>query len=167
MQRVSPILSTFMVAIHTLFLASFVFSVYKRNWPVLVLVATVFLKILIHAVTVAQPRYFMPAIALEWLVIALSVDDAMSSRKIIPFVLATASAAAIVFLLVIVSLKAQAYILTHDESVQRGSRSSRTQTVLCVPGLDPSSAVLDLTSCEKTQDRRSADDFNDGPELKA
>jgi hypothetical protein len=142
-QRASPILNISMIMLHTLFLASIVLGVYKRNWPILALTATVFLKILIHAVTVAQPRYFMPAIALEWLVIALSIDDAMSSNRIVPFVLATASAAAIVFLLAIVSLKAQAYILTHDESVQRVSQCSRTETITplhlkirlaCAPG---------------------------------
>jgi len=55
----------------------------------------------------------------------------------------TLGAVIVIFLLAIVSLKAQAYVLTHDEIVHRVSRSSKTETVLrlslkrrisCAPG---------------------------------
>ncbi len=129
MKKISPFLSTCMVVIHTLFLASFFSGVLRRSWPILVIALTILLKIFIHAVIVAQPRYFMPVIALEWLIIALSVDEAIKSRKIAQSVLITAGAAAVILLLAIVSFKAQAYILTHDENIQRADRFSLTEAM--------------------------------------
>ena len=85
------------------------------------------LKIFIHAVIVAQPRYFMPVIALECLIIALSVDYAIKSKKIAHSVLALVGAASIIFLLTIVSFRARAYILIHDENMQRISQCCRTE----------------------------------------
>jgi hypothetical protein len=129
MKRISTFLNTYMVVIHTLFLASLFYGVFRRNGPILVLSVTILLKVLIHAVIVAQPRYAMPVISLELLIIALSLDEAIKSKKIAQSVLITAGAAAIIFLLAIASLKARAYILTHDENIQRVSQFSLTDTV--------------------------------------
>jgi hypothetical protein len=132
-----------MVMIHTLFLASFFFGVFRRHWPVLVIAATILLKTLIHGVIVAQPRYFMPAIALELLAIALWIDDVLNSQELAQSVAITLGAVIVIFLLAIVSLKAQAYVLTHDEIVHRVSRSSKAEKALpihriirvaCAPG---------------------------------
>lgn len=118
-KKISPVINIFMVLIHALFLASLFSGALRRSWPILVIATAILLKILIHGVIVAQPRYFMPAIALEWLVIALSVDDAMKSRNIAQSVLVAAGAVAVIFLLTIASSKAQAFILVHDEIVQQ------------------------------------------------
>jgi hypothetical protein len=142
-QRASPVLNICMVVIHTLFLASCFSGLIRRRWAILVIASTVFLKMFIHALLVAQPRYFMPAIALEWLAIAIWIDDVLNSREVVQSVAITFGAVIVVFLLAIVSLKAQAYVLTHDESVQRVSQCSRTETITplhlkirlaCAPG---------------------------------
>jgi hypothetical protein len=88
----------------------------------------------IHALIVAQPRYFMPAIGLEWLAIALWIDDLLNSREIAQSVAITLGAVIVIFLLATFSLKAQAYILTHDENVQRVSQFTLTETMrICPP----------------------------------
>jgi len=145
-KRISRLINPFMVMIHTLFLASLLFGLFRRHWPILVVAATILLKTLVHGVIVAQPRYFMPAIALEWLAIALWIDDVIHSREIAQSVAITLGAVIVIFLLVIVSLKVQAYVLTHDENVQRVSQASKTETALpihriirvaCAPGRPP------------------------------
>jgi hypothetical protein len=119
MNTISPFLNACMVVIHALFLASIFSGALRRSWPILVIATAILLKILIHGAIVAQPRYFMPAIALEWLVIALSVDSAIESRDIAQSVLVAAGAVAVIFLLAIASSQAQAYILVHDEVIQQ------------------------------------------------
>ena len=133
-QRASPILNICMVVIHTLFLASCFSGLIRGKWSILVIVSAVFLKMFIHALIVAQPRYFMPAIGLEWLAIALWIDDLLNSREIAQSVAITLGAVIVIFLLATFSLKAQAYILTHDENVQRVSQFTLTETMrICPP----------------------------------
>jgi len=119
MKRTSPFLNSYILIVHAVFLASFFSGVLRCNWPILIITGTILLKIFIHAVIVAQPRYFMPVIALEWLVIALFIDYAIKGKKIAQSVLTIAGAAVVIFLLAMVSYKAQAYILTHDEIIQK------------------------------------------------
>ena len=128
-KKISPLVNTFIVMIHTVFLASFLGGVVRRNWPILAISATMLLKIFIHAVIVAQPRHFMPVIALECLIIALSVDYAIKSKKITQFILILVGAASIIFLLTMVSFRARAYILTQDENIQRVYRFSLTEAM--------------------------------------
>ncbi len=129
MKRASPFLNSYILIVHAFLLASFFWGVVKRNWPVLVLAGTILLKIFIHAVMVVQPRYFMPVVALEWLVIALFINDAIKGKRIVQSVLMIAGATIVTFLLVMVSFKAQAYILTHDEDIQRGNQFSITEPI--------------------------------------
>jgi len=63
----------FLLGIHGLFLIAVVVAIRKRNLPVLVLALAVFLKGALHAVLVAQPRYFLPVISLECLAIPLGL----------------------------------------------------------------------------------------------
>jgi hypothetical protein len=128
-KKMSPFLNTFILVIHTVFLASFFGGVLRRNWPILVISVTMLLKVFVHAVIVAQPRYFMPVIALECLVIVLSVDYAINNKKIIQSILILLGAAIIIFLVTMVSLRARAYILTQDEDIQRVYRFSLTETM--------------------------------------
>ena len=128
-KKMSPFLNTFILVIHTVFLASFFGGVLRRNWPILAISATMLLKIFVHAVIVAQPRYFMPVIALECLVIALSVDYAINNKKIIQSILILLGAASIIFLLTMVSLRARVYILTQDENIQRVYLFSLTEAM--------------------------------------
>jgi len=73
---------------------------------------------------VAQARYFVPVVALEWLVIALFINDAMKNKKIAQSVLIMAGGGVLILLLALASYQAQAYILTHDEDIQRVYRFS-------------------------------------------
>ena len=130
MRRILPSLNICTVIMHTLFVASCFSGLIRRKWSILVIASAVFLKMFIHAMIVAQPRYFMPAIALELLAIALWIDDVLNSREIAQSVAITLGAVIVAFLLAILSLKAQAYVLTHDENVQRVSQSSKTETAL-------------------------------------
>ena len=126
-EKISPFLDAFTVMIHAFFLASLLEGISRRNWPILAISATILLKIFVHAVIVAQPRYFMSVIALELLIIPLSVDQAIKSKNIGRSVLITVGAAAIIFLLAIVALKARAYILTQDDNIQREYRFSLSE----------------------------------------
>ncbi len=138
--------------IHTLFLASLFFGVLGRHRPILVIAATILLKTLVHGVIVAQPRYFMPAIALEWLAIALWIDDLLKNREIAQSVAITLGAIIVIFLLVIVFLKAQAYILTHDEIVQRVSQFTLTETMgKCSPTYIVDRSRLDALTEQSAQ----------------
>jgi hypothetical protein len=137
MKRTSSFLNSYILIVHAVFLASFFSGVLRRNWPILVIAVTILLKICIHAVIVAQPRYFMPVIALEYLAIALSIDYVIRSKKIVQSVLAIVGATVVIFLLAVMSSKAQAYILTHDEKIQRVYRFSLTEpmgrgSLICV-----------------------------------
>jgi hypothetical protein len=125
-KKISPFLNACIVVMHTVFLASLFSGVARSNWPVLVIAITILLKIFIHAVIVAQPRYFMPVIALECLIIALSIDFAIKGKRITQSVLIVAGAAVVIFLLTVVSFRARSYILTQDENIQRIYRFSLT-----------------------------------------
>jgi hypothetical protein len=68
-----------MAVLQALFMASFLLGVLRRNRAILVLGAAVLAKIALHALVVAQGRYFLAATALEILAIALGAWEAARS----------------------------------------------------------------------------------------
>jgi hypothetical protein len=124
-KRVSPYLDDWLVLIHTLFLASFFLGLLTRNRSILVIATAIGLKILIHGIIVSQPRFFIVVVALEILVIALGIEDALKDKSI-RYVPIAGGAMAVVLLLGVLSAKAQHYILAHDDVTQRVYRFSLT-----------------------------------------
>lgn len=70
-----PVLDFELATIQALFVASVLIAIRRRNWAVFVLAVAVMLKYAIHAVTVAQGRYFLTATVLEILVIAVALPE--------------------------------------------------------------------------------------------
>ncbi len=70
-----------MVALQALFMASFLLGAVRRNRAILILGIAVLAKIALHALVVAQGRYFLAATALEVLAIALGAWEAARSRN--------------------------------------------------------------------------------------
>ncbi len=66
-----------MIGIQALFLASVGLGLARRNGAILVISLSALMKIGLHAVIVSAPRFYMPATALELLVIALGLWEAV------------------------------------------------------------------------------------------
>lgn len=62
------------VLMHAAFVAALVTAVRRRHGAIAAIVLTMVLKVAIHALIVTQPRFFVPVVALELLVIGLAVD---------------------------------------------------------------------------------------------
>ena len=69
--RAGPLLLLEACAIHALFVAALLLGSWRRDAAVLVVAATVLAKMMLHAVLVSTGRFFVPAIALELVTIAL------------------------------------------------------------------------------------------------
>ena len=138
-----PGLAIEMAILLALFLAALLLA-----WPwrpaVRVLVAAVALKIGLHAVTVAQGRYFLAATSLEILVIALVLGETISrggqapQRRMIVVIGALASGAAAATVLCLLTPRALAWVQAHDVESQRvyrftlASRAEDPQLFDCV-----------------------------------
>jgi Dolichyl-phosphate-mannose-protein mannosyltransferase len=70
-----------MIAIQALFLASLGLGLARRNRAIFVLALAALLKVGLHAVLVSAPRFYMPATALELLVIALGAWEAVEVAR--------------------------------------------------------------------------------------
>jgi len=112
--------------LHLLFLASLMIGIWRRSWPILLLTLPIALKIALHAILVGQARYFFPVLALEILVVALGSEEAIKLRSPRTVGIALAGAVLGVVLLGIAGKRAEAFVLTHDENVQRTYRFSLT-----------------------------------------
>jgi hypothetical protein len=71
-----PFLRWEMAVILALFLAALFLALQTRNWPILVLSSFVVLKVVLHAVTMAQGRYFLSVTAVGILILALGLWEA-------------------------------------------------------------------------------------------
>ena len=69
-----------MACIHGLFLAALLIGVRRRNWAILALGLSIFLKYALHGIVAAQGRYFLPATAMEWMAIVLAVHELVVRR---------------------------------------------------------------------------------------
>jgi hypothetical protein len=74
--RMSPLLKLEMAGLQALFLTSVVLGVWRRNPAILAVALAALLKITLHAVIVAQGRFFTPATALEIVAVALGAWEA-------------------------------------------------------------------------------------------
>jgi hypothetical protein len=99
--RAGPVLDFELAAIQALFIAAVLIAIGRRNRAVLVLAAAVVLKYAIHAVTVAQGRYFLTATALEILAIGVAVLEVTAiTRKTIATALSIGAVLAVMALTV-------------------------------------------------------------------
>lgn len=72
----SPFVKVELMAIQALFLAAVGLGIARRNWAILAIAASALLKIGLHAVLVSTGRFYLPATALELVVIALGLWEA-------------------------------------------------------------------------------------------
>jgi len=112
----SRLLQIYPVAINLLFACSLIFALSHTqllNW-ITPLLATIVLKISLHAIIVSQPRYFLVVIALEILVISI-VWDAMLKKGNWKLSLRSIILGIVSILILIVAMNyARDYIMKHD-----------------------------------------------------
>jgi hypothetical protein len=123
-KKASPLLIDWLLIINTAFLASFSLGLFKRNWPIIIVASALLLKIMVHAVLVTQPRFFIAVIALEILVIALGTDEMRKGNAKETYAFLIAGILISIFLFGIISPMAKTYVLTHDDAGQRVYRFS-------------------------------------------
>lgn len=122
----APLLDFEMAAILALFLASAFLGVRWRHRAILVLAATVLLKVAIHAVVVTQGRYFLAVTALQLLVIPLAAWEAARRGQLETALVAVGTAAVAVFLLAGAAEHAMAGVREQDVVGQRVYRFALT-----------------------------------------
>ena len=116
----APILQFYPMMATALFLSSIFFALSQRYWlkwisPIL---ATILLKIGIHAVIVSQPRYFLVVVALELLTFAMITEMSFKPRNWKISALSLILGILSVWALSSLTVQAQNYVLTHDEFPQ-------------------------------------------------
>lgn len=118
----NPLLRYYPLAVHAVFLASLFFAIWHRGRlfrlisPIAI---CILLKIGFHAVTVAQPRYFLVVVALELLSIAVIMDEAIKPEWRRLFIGCMIIGILIAFCLFILLSSAETFILTHDDIVSK------------------------------------------------
>src|SRR6185295_12800625 len=110
-----------LVVVQALFFAA-LFLALRRNPAVLVLSVAIGLKVVLHAVTVAQGRYFLAVTALEILVIALGFWEVQRLRSPHRAVAAFGAGTAVALALLLFTPRAMASVQAHDRDVQRTYR---------------------------------------------
>jgi hypothetical protein len=131
---IKPLLAFYPIFIHGLFLVSVFFIFSKRDpllkWTASIL-ATIILKIGLHAVIVSQPRYFLVVEALEMLIIAIALD-AMTRKENWKKTLRSAVLGLIsVAALLVITAQAQKYVQTND------IQSSRNEAIIQAINFEP------------------------------
>jgi len=146
-ENLTPLLQFYPQFIHGLFLSALFFSLTRiqlLKWisPILLTIA---LKVGLHAVIVSQPRYFLPVIALEILVIAM-VWDAMLERVNWKLTLRSIFLGVVsVFLLIIIMNNAKKYIEKHDVVLQPSYTISTYTGIVELPcAKNPMAAVSEV-----------------------
>jgi hypothetical protein len=124
----SPLLKVELIALQALFLASVGLGLARRNGAILVLALAALLKIGLHAVLVATGRFFVPATALEIVVVALGAWEASrwESLRVPAKALAWGVAGSIALFLVAKPLYSRLRILDSGEDEQRTYRFTLT-----------------------------------------
>ncbi|HYX26732.1 MAG TPA: hypothetical protein VFC23_21440 [Thermoanaerobaculia bacterium] len=117
------LLAAELAAVQALFLAALILGALRRQPAILVLAAAIFLKIAIHAVTVAQGRYFLAATALQILAVVLGLWEA---RRVVPRsrlpVSALAAGTAVVVILALLSPRLARAVQDRDRDEPRAYR---------------------------------------------
>jgi len=114
----NPLLRYYPLAVHAVFLASIFFAIWQRGrlFRLAGLIGiTVLLKISLHAVTVAQPRYFLVVVALELLTIAIVMDEAVKPEWRLLFLGWLVMGIVIATCLFMLLSSAETFILSHDD----------------------------------------------------
>jgi hypothetical protein len=115
-----------MAAIQGLFLAALIIGVWRRNGTILLLSSAVLLKYGIHAVIVAQGRYFYAATALEILAIAIAAYEVWTTpaarRRVLVPALALGLGLLFALGLLFVRLRLELYVQSRDVDQQRTYR---------------------------------------------
>jgi hypothetical protein len=125
-----------MVGLFAAYLTVLVLAVGRRAWPLLMIAGVVILKLGLHGVTVAQPRYFVPVTALALL--SLGLAAALPGARPTAEQWATAAVLGTVTLaaLLVAGRRAEAYIVRAEEQlvytfiVQDPSRAGRLRCVV-------------------------------------
>lgn len=115
-RRTAPWLRFELTCIQALFLAALFVGLWQRSAAVLLLAAAVALKVGIHAVVVAQGRYFLAATALEILAVVVAAWEVARRREARPAgaALAFGLAAAVLLFLAAPRLEARARARDHE-----------------------------------------------------
>lgn len=104
-----------LVLLHAMFLWALVIGLMMRSRTIGLVSLTIFLKVAIHAVLVAQARYFIPVIALEALCCGLAVEAALGRKYMRSSVTAGLTAIVLLAVLWFVQAKSEQYFLAHVE----------------------------------------------------
>jgi hypothetical protein len=114
--RVSRALDPIPLAVLGLFFGALLFGVGPRP-PMLALAAAIFLKIGIHAVTAAQPRYLIVVAALALMGLAFAAVEGRRAASAMRMTGAVVAGLVLAFVAGRLGGRAEAYVLAHDEQL--------------------------------------------------
>lgn len=164
--RAVPWLRVELACLQALFLAALLVGVRHRNAPILLLTAAIVLKVGLHAVVVAQGRYFLAVIALEMLAISLGAWEAVRGRESRFAAAALALGTGGALLLFFAAPRLEAAVQARDVEGQRTYRFPLTEmygagTLDCVVGqgrltdLTPITATLETPKTDPSPGERA------------
>ena len=104
-----------LLILHTMFLWALVIGFKMRSRTIGLVSLTIFLKVAIHAVLVAQARYFIPVIALEGFACGLAVEAVLKREFMRRSVITGLVATLLLLVLWFVQVRAEHYFLTQAE----------------------------------------------------
>jgi hypothetical protein len=125
-----------MIGLFAAYFTILVLAVGRRVWPLLLIATAMILKLGIHGVSVAQPRYFMAVTALALLSLGLAAALPGAPRTARQWATATVFGALSVSALLAAGRQAEAYVLRAEEqmvytfTVQEASGAGRLRCVV-------------------------------------
>jgi len=125
-----------MVGLFAAYFATLMLAIARRIWPLLLIASVMLLKLGLHGVTVAQPRYFVAVTALALLSIGLTAALPESRPTIREWSSAAALGAFVASALVLAGRRAEAYVLASEEqlvytfTIQEPSRAGQLTCVV-------------------------------------
>jgi len=106
-----------MVGLFGGFLAVTFLGLRRRAWPLMLIACVAFLKLGLHGMSTAQPRYFVPVTALALLSVGLAVDFPRGPPSLRQWVVGLVLGAASVSALRFAGERAEAYLLREEEQL--------------------------------------------------
>ncbi|HET6900449.1 MAG TPA: hypothetical protein VFK70_19005 [Vicinamibacteria bacterium] len=128
--------SAAMIGLFAVYLAIVVVAIARRIWPLLLIAGVMLLKLGLHGVSVAQPRYFVAVTALALLSLGLAAALPECRPSIREWSSAAVIATFVVSALVLGGRRAEAYVLASEEqlvyafTIQEPSRAGRLRCVV-------------------------------------
>jgi len=113
------VLDAWQGALHVVFFAVLLLAAHRRDRAILVLVAAILLKILIHLVVALQGRYFFPVTALEILAVSVGLGALTNRQDSIRFGAVLAGSAVVLVVLSVAGRKAWVAAIERDTDVPR------------------------------------------------